>query len=134
VTLEEACNEFESFFGAVRNDPIAPLPTIICSGALGLPDKPPPVLCATADLAIDLWHRTAFNFAEENADSESLKGFVLTWIEEPRLMKFRMTLQDEMSAHRVAIARFCVYSVLLISELEPIVEEPRPIEVVAPEI
>jgi hypothetical protein len=127
MTLDEACDQFERFFGSVGVEPGRPMSTIVCTGALGLPDKPAPVLTATAELAIVLWQRTALDYAEEFAKDASLKGHRLIWVEEPRVLSFKMTMQDASGAQRVASNRFAVYSVLAISELEPSVEAPKPV-------
>lgn len=120
MTLEEACDQFERFFGAVEVNSIQPMSSIVCSGALGLADRPPPVLCISEELAVELWQRAALDLTEELVGDESPKAFKLIWVEEPRVMMFRMTLQDASGAQRIASLRFAVYSVLAISELEPV--------------
>ena len=123
MTLEEACSEFEGLFGSVEVDPNGSLsPVVLCTGAIGLVDHPPPVLCATAELAIKLWLRTARDYAVEsmNATDEEgaylhMPGYTLIWVTEPRLLVFKMTIQDG-GGHRVASNRYAVYSLCAIVE------------------
>ena len=134
MTLDEACSEFEGLFGSVEVDPNGSLsPVVLCTGALGLVDHPPPVLCATAELAIKLWLRTARDYAVEsmNATDEEgaylhMPGYRLIWLTEPRLLVFKMTIQDG-GGHRVASARYAVYS------LCAIVEKPQDVVAAATE-
>lgn len=118
MTLADACATFEALFAAVKADASHPGATaIVCSGAIGMPDHPPPVLCATEELAITLWHRCAWDYALEFCVLASeAKKRTLTWITEPQMLRFKMTIQDAMGAQRVATQRFAVYSVCAISE------------------
>lgn len=124
MTLDEACDQFERFFGAVEVNSIQAMSSIVCSGALGVADRPPPVLCISEELAVELWQRAALDLTEELVGEGDPKKFRLTWVEEPRTMMFRMTLQDASGAQRIASNRFAVYSVLAISELEPVEHAP----------
>ena len=135
MTLEEACSEFEGLFGSVEVDPNGSLsPVVLCTGALGLVDHPPPVLCATADLAVLLWSRTAREWAVETClkdgwlvdTKEHLGRYGLIWVTEPRLLVFKMTIQDG-GGHRVASNRYAVYS------LCAIVEKPQDVVAAATE-
>ena len=118
MTLDDACNTFEALFAAVKTDAAHTGATaIVCSGAIGMPDHPPPVICATEELAVTLWARCARDYAMDHAKiEEALKLHVLTWITEPQMLCFKMTIQDQMGAHRVATQRFAVYSVCAITE------------------
>lgn len=117
MTLDEACSEFEGLFGSVEVDPNGSLsPVVLCTGALGLVDHPPPVLCATADLAVLLWSKTARDWAVESMNTTDEEGaYHLIWLTEPRLLVFKMTIQDG-GGHRVASNRYAVYSLCAIVE------------------
>ena len=117
MTLDEACSEFEGLFGSVEVDPNGSLsPVVLCTGAIGLVDHPPPVLCATADLAVLLWSRTAREWAAETVGYADLIAKAnLIWVTEPRLLVFKMTIQDG-GGHRVASNRYAVYSLCAIVE------------------
>lgn len=130
MNLENACDELEKRFGAVDVADALLAPAVLCTGAMGLQGEPPPVICATPDLAVALWLRTAIDYAMDcaaaltkDADAELgrttfLKNRCrLTWMQEPQLLLFRMTIQDHMGAQRIATTRYAVYSLCAISEL-----------------
>lgn len=114
MTLEEAVSQFEAQFGTVTEETKAEEPgTILCTGAIGLPDYPPPVLCATEALAVDLWLRNADDYLAEWASDHSVEkasDIALIWLTPPRVQKYKMTLQEVGGGHRIATSRYAVYS------------------------
>lgn len=140
MTLNDACSAFEGLFAEVKVDGLyAGATVIICTGALGLAGHPPPVICANRDLAIALWARCARDHALDWLDENKIAGYqgeryedlkraVLTWITEPQLLQFNMTIQDQMGGQRVATKRFAVYSLCAISEKPQDVVPPAPEE------
>lgn len=103
---------------------------VICTGALGVIDSPPPVLCANREIAIELYRRTLSDYIAENTTPEDIGKRVLVWVQEPRIVRFEMTIKEVSGVHRVATARFAVYSSLLIGEPT---EEPAPSPIAAAE-
>lgn len=118
MTLDDACSNFEALFAAAKTDAAHQGATaIVCSGAIGMPDHPPPVICATEELAVALWARCARDYADDICGLNfGTTKYVLTWITEPQMLRFKMTIQDAMGAQRVATQRFAVYSLLAITE------------------
>lgn len=102
--------------------------TVICTGALGLRDTPPPVLCANREIAIELYRRTLSDYIDENTTPEDSLRRVLTWVQEPQIVVFEMTIKEVSGAHRQASRRYAVYSSLLIGEPT---EEPAPAPAIA---
>ena len=95
---------------------------MICTGALGKIDAPPPVLCANRDIAIELYRRTLADYIAENTKPDDIGRRILTWVQEPQVVTFDMTIKEVSGAHRIASRRFAVYSSLLLSE--PTEKEP----------
>ena len=122
MILDDARGEIEERFCGVSIDPISPRKpdsVIVCSGALGIAGQPPPILCATQDLAIELFRRTLNDYVDDVTQHDAHKR-ILTWITEPQILKFVMTIQEVSTAHRVASSRYAVYSVLVIGEAEDV--------------
>lgn len=119
MTLDDISEEIASAFYGVAINPAhhrRSEAVVICTGALGVIDSPPPVLCANREIAIELYRRTLSDYIAENTTTDDIGRRVLTWVQEPRVIRFEMTIKEVSGVHRVATARFAVYSSLLIGE------------------
>lgn len=122
MTLDDARDEIELRFCGASYDPVSQRrldSTIVCSGALGQDGYPPPVLCATRELAVELFRRTMSDHIDDVTKGTAHRR-ILTWIDEPQVLKFLMTIQEVSKAHRVASARYAVYSRVIIGEAEDV--------------
>jgi hypothetical protein len=105
-TLLDAQVEFEREFKSVRHDPKAErVIYLFTGGTVEDPLKtPPPVLCSTHDLAVEMWLQAARTATNDRANT------VLTWRAPPRFLKFQMTMTGKHNQDRVVTDRYCVYS------------------------
>lgn len=131
MTLDDVIEEVALQFYGVAVNPAHHFRSeavVICTGALGKIDAPPPVLCANRDIAIELYRRTLSDYIAENTSPDDVGRRILTWVQEPQVVAFDMTIKEVSGAHRMAARRYAVYSSLLLSEPT---ENEKPVPAIA---